>query len=134
VTARPDRVLGLHFFSPVPLMNAVEVVRGLSTSEETASAGAAFVRRIGKEPIRVNPRRTGFRSEPPQSALHRGGHALGGRRRDDAGGHRQGRQVALGRKMGIFETGDLVGLDVTHGALLALYDQTRDPGGTLRPF
>ncbi len=53
VTQRPDKVLGLHFFSPVPMMQAVEVIKGIRTSEQTAAAGKAFVNRIGKEPIMV---------------------------------------------------------------------------------
>jgi 3-hydroxybutyryl-CoA dehydrogenase len=51
VTNRPDKVVGLHFFSPVPLMAAVEVVRGMATSDETFAAGEAFLRQVGKEPI-----------------------------------------------------------------------------------
>lgn len=39
----------------------------------------------------------------------------------------RGLRLALGRKMGVFESGDMVGLDVTHGALIALYEETRDP-------
>ena len=127
VTERPDRVLGLHFFSPVPLMDAVEVVRGLSTSDETARLGAAFVRRIGKEPIRVNRDVPGFvlnRLNLPSIVEAMRLVEEGVTTPEDID---KGVKLALGRKMGIFETGDMVGLDVTHGALLALYDQTRDP-------
>jgi len=49
-TERPDRVLGLHFMNPVPLMRGVEVIRGMLTSEETLEAGLEFVRSLGKEP------------------------------------------------------------------------------------
>ncbi len=49
-TSRPDRVLGLHFMNPVPLMRGVEVIRGMLTSEETLEAGLDFVRSLGKEP------------------------------------------------------------------------------------
>ncbi|MEZ4455316.1 MAG: 3-hydroxybutyryl-CoA dehydrogenase [Gemmatimonadales bacterium] len=51
VTRRADRFVGLHFFSPVPLMALVEVVRTVTTSEETFRAAFEFGRRIGKEPI-----------------------------------------------------------------------------------
>jgi 3-hydroxybutyryl-CoA dehydrogenase len=51
VTSRPDRFVGLHFFSPVPLMQLVEVVRTVTTSGATFDAAMEFARRIGKEPI-----------------------------------------------------------------------------------
>ena len=59
-TKNPHRVLGLHFFSPVPMMQAVEVIRGHSTSDETMVKGKQFVLRIGKEPIMVNRDVAGF--------------------------------------------------------------------------
>jgi 3-hydroxybutyryl-CoA dehydrogenase len=50
VTGRPDRVVGMHFFNPVPLMGLVEVVRGLDTSDETAAAIVGLVQELGKTP------------------------------------------------------------------------------------
>jgi 3-hydroxybutyryl-CoA dehydrogenase len=50
VTGRPDRVIGMHFFNPVPLMGLVEVVRGLDTSDETAAAVTDLARELGKTP------------------------------------------------------------------------------------
>ena len=52
-SGRPDRMLGLHFFNPVPLMKLVEVVRTITTSEETERSVLDFVRALGKEPIRA---------------------------------------------------------------------------------
>jgi 3-hydroxybutyryl-CoA dehydrogenase len=52
-SGRPDRMLGLHFFNPVPLMKLVEVVRTITTSEETENRVLDFVRALGKEPIRA---------------------------------------------------------------------------------
>ena len=49
----PERVVGLHFFNPVPIMKLLEIVRGLSTSDETIAAARAFAARVGKEPIVV---------------------------------------------------------------------------------
>src|SRR5213080_5350977 len=49
-TRRPDRVVGMHFFNPVPLLKLVEVIRGLDTSDETAAAVADLARDLGKEP------------------------------------------------------------------------------------
>jgi 3-hydroxybutyryl-CoA dehydrogenase len=50
VTGRPDRVIGMHFFNPVPVMGLVEVVRGLETSDETAAAIVELARELGKTP------------------------------------------------------------------------------------
>jgi 3-hydroxybutyryl-CoA dehydrogenase len=50
VTGRPDRVVGMHFFNPVPIMGLVEVVRGLDTSDETAAAITELARELGKTP------------------------------------------------------------------------------------
>ncbi|MFL5478303.1 MAG: 3-hydroxyacyl-CoA dehydrogenase family protein [Gemmatimonadaceae bacterium] len=52
-SSRPDRMLGLHFFNPVPLMKLVEVVRTITTSEESEERAMEFVRSLGKEPIRA---------------------------------------------------------------------------------
>ena len=53
-TRRPDRVVGMHFFNPVPLLKLVEVIRGLDTSDETAAAVAELARDLGKEPAEAN--------------------------------------------------------------------------------
>jgi 3-hydroxybutyryl-CoA dehydrogenase len=49
-TGRPDRVVGMHFFNPVPVLKLVEVIRGLDTSDETAAAIVALARDLGKTP------------------------------------------------------------------------------------
>ncbi len=59
-TKRPERVLGLHFFGPVPLMRLVEVVKGEKTSREIFERGVAFVQSLGKTPIRVRRDIPGF--------------------------------------------------------------------------
>ena len=53
-TSRPDRVIGMHFMNPVPVMQLVEVIRGLGTSDETTAAATDVVRRLGKTPVEVN--------------------------------------------------------------------------------
>jgi len=50
VTSRPDRVIGMHFFNPVPVLALVEVIRAVQTSDETAAAIVALARDLGKEP------------------------------------------------------------------------------------
>jgi 3-hydroxybutyryl-CoA dehydrogenase len=49
-TARPEQVIGMHFFNPVPLLKLVEVIRAVQTSDETAAAIVALARELGKEP------------------------------------------------------------------------------------
>jgi 3-hydroxybutyryl-CoA dehydrogenase len=53
VTSRPDRVIGMHFFNPVPVLKLVEVIRGLKTSDETARAIVALAEELGKTPAEV---------------------------------------------------------------------------------
>ncbi len=50
-TDRPDKVIGMHFFNPVPLMKLLEVVRGLATSDETTAVAFEVGRKMGKEPV-----------------------------------------------------------------------------------
>ncbi len=127
VTKRPEKVLGIHFFSPVPMMPVAEVIRGISTTEETILAGVHFVKRIGKEPIRVERDVAGFllnRINFPSTieAIRLVEQGIGTVEDID-----KGMRLAFGRKMGPFETGDMVGLDVTYGALMACYEETKDP-------
>jgi 3-hydroxybutyryl-CoA dehydrogenase len=53
-TGRPDRVIGMHFFNPVPVMTLVEIVRGRDTSDETAEAITELARELGKTPAVAN--------------------------------------------------------------------------------
>jgi 3-hydroxybutyryl-CoA dehydrogenase len=53
-TQRPDKVVGMHFFNPVPLMKLVEIVRGLATSDQTTATVMAFSEALGKTPVEAN--------------------------------------------------------------------------------
>lgn len=124
--SHPERFLGLHFFSPVPMMQAVEVIRGMATRLEVFEQGAAFVRALGKEPILV-------RRDVPGFVINRINFpsAMEAMRLVEAGVATvedidKGLRLASGRRMGIFETGDMVGLDITYGALMAIYQETGD--------
>ncbi len=123
----PERVLGIHFFSPVPMMEAVEVVRSQFTSDDAFAQGKLFVEAIGKEPILVHKDVPGFLINrinfPATIEAMRMVEAGVGTVEDID----KGLRLASGRRMGIFETGDMVGLDVTCGALTAIYEETRDP-------
>jgi len=126
-THRPEQVLGLHFFSPVPMMQAVEVIKGMGTSSETVGSGRDFVLKIGKEPIVVNRDVPGF----VINRINFGGNMEAMRLVEQGIASVEdidkGMRLAAGRKMGIFETGDMVGLDVTYGAMMAMYQETGDP-------
>jgi 3-hydroxybutyryl-CoA dehydrogenase len=53
-TSRPDKVIGMHFMNPVPVMKLVEVIRGLATSDETTEATISLSEELGKTPVEVN--------------------------------------------------------------------------------
>jgi 3-hydroxybutyryl-CoA dehydrogenase len=125
-TSRPENFVGLHFFNPVPMMMAVEVIRGLATSEETFQYGAEFVRHIGKEPIMVKRDLAGFilnrinmLSNIEAMRLVEQGVATP----EDID---KGMRLAFGRRMGPFETGDLVGLEVSLMAYTNVYEEEKD--------
>ena len=52
-TSRPEKFIGMHFFNPVPVMDLVEIIRGLATSDETYDTARELSRRLGKEPVEV---------------------------------------------------------------------------------
>jgi len=53
-TKRPDKVIGMHWFNPAPVMRLIEVIAGMETSEETIQAVIEFAQKVGKTPVRVN--------------------------------------------------------------------------------
>lgn len=126
VSKRPEKVLGLHFFNPVPMMEVVEVIKGVRTSEETMREGVNFVKMIGKEPIRVESDIPGFLL----NRINLVGYLEAIRLLEQGIGTVEdidrGVRLAFGRRMGPLETGDLVGLDVSYGALMAIYEETKD--------
>jgi 3-hydroxybutyryl-CoA dehydrogenase len=126
VTQAPQRVVGLHFFNPVPMMKAVEVVRGMQTSPESVDRATEFVRQLGMEPITVERDVPGFLL----NRINLVGYVEAIRLVESGVGNVEdidkGVRLAFGRKMGPFETGDIVGLDVSCGALTAIYEDSRD--------
>ena len=125
-TQRGDRFLGSHFFSPVPMMRILEIIRGLLTSEETVEITEGLGKSIGKETIRVNRDLAGF-------ALNRINFpsTIEAIRLVEAGVVRiedvdKGMRFGFGRPMGPFETSDLTGLDVSLNAMNAVYKETQD--------
>ena len=123
---RPENFVGLHFFNPVPMMMAVEVIRGLATRDETFHYGADFVRRIGKEPILVNRDIAGFILNRINMVSNIEAMRLveqGVATPEDID---KGMRLAFGRKMGPFETGDLVGLEVSLMAYTNVYEEEKE--------
>ncbi|WP_376789959.1 3-hydroxyacyl-CoA dehydrogenase NAD-binding domain-containing protein [Thermoflexus sp.] len=119
VTRRPERVAGMHFFNPAPIMRLVEVVRGLATSEETVRALVDLARRWGKTPVVVKDT-PGFivnRVARPfyLEALRLIGEGIA----DPPTVDRLVR--ALGFRMGPFELMDLIGLDVNLAVSESIY-------------
>jgi len=126
VTKRPEKVFGLHFFNPVPMMDVVEVIKGVKSSEQTIKTGANFVRTIGKEPICVESDVPGFLLNRINLVGYVEAIRLLEQGIGTAADIDKGVRLAFGRRMGPFETGDLVGLDVSYGALMAIYEESKD--------
>jgi 3-hydroxybutyryl-CoA dehydrogenase len=124
-TRRPDKVGGLHFFNPVPLMKLVEVIRALTTSDETQAELMAFARAIGKEPIAA-PDRGGFivnRLLVPYllDAVRCLEEGLGTIEDID-----NGMKLGCGYPMGPFTLLDFVGLDTTYFIANILFEEFRE--------
>jgi len=125
-TKRPDRFAGLHFFNPVPIMKLVEVIRGLTTSDETYRTVFAFAQSLGKEPITA-PDKPGFivnRLLVPYllDAIRAYEHGLGTIEDID-----KGMTLGCGYPMGPFTLLDFVGLDTTYYIANIMFDEYREP-------
>ena len=125
-TERPDRFVGLHFFSPVPIMKLVEVIRGLATSDTTFERVLAFGRRLGKEPVTA-PDRPGFianRLLIPYLFDAVRAHESGAGTIEDID---KTMTLGCGHPMGPFTLLDFVGLDTAYSIANIMYDEFRDP-------
>jgi len=126
VTERRDRVLGLHFFSPVPVMRLVEVVAGLDTSPDTLARAGALAARLGKTPIQTKDRSgfvVNFLLVPYLIAavrMYEDGFAS----REDID---QGMVLGCGHPMGPLTLCDFIGLDVVQAIAESLHDEFRLP-------
>ena len=121
-TGRPDRVLGLHFFSPVPVMKLVEVVVGLDTAPDTVTRAEAFAEQIGKTAIRTKDRSgfiVNFLLVPYLMAavrMYEDGFAS----REDID---EGMRLGCGHPMGPLTLCDFIGLDVLYSVCDSLYEE-----------
>jgi 3-hydroxybutyryl-CoA dehydrogenase len=118
-TRRPERVAGMHFFNPAPVMRLVEVVRGLSTSEETLRALVDLARRWGKTPVVVKDT-PGFIVNRVARPFYLEALRLVGEGIADPPTVDQIMRI-LGFRMGPFELMDLIGLDVNLAVSESVY-------------
>ncbi len=125
-TQSPERVIGLHFFSPVPVMKLVEVVVALDTAEETVGRAEAFAAAIGKSAIRTKDR-SGFIVNmllvPYLMAavrMYEDGFAS----REDID---EGMRLGCGHPMGPLTLCDFIGLDVLYAVCDSLYEEFKRP-------
>lgn len=124
-SGRPDKMLGLHFFNPVPVMKLVEVVRTITTSEETEQRALTFVRAIGKDPIRAKDS-SGFIVNlllvPYMlDAINALESNVGSVEDID-----KGMQLGAGYPMGPFTLLDFVGLDTTYKIAEIMFAEYRE--------
>jgi len=125
-TKRPDRVAGLHFFNPVPIMKLVEVVKTIATSQQTVDALYEFARRLGKEPILAKDT-PGFvvnRLLVPYLLYAIRVYEEGLATREDID---KGMKLGCGYPMGPLELLDFVGLDTTYYIAQIMFDEFKDP-------
>ena len=125
-TSRPDRFIGMHFMNPVPVMQLVEVVRGLATSDGTFRAVEGLARRLGKTPVEVNdfPGFVSNRVLMPMineaiCAVHEG---VGSAEAVDTV-----MKLGMNHPMGPLALADLIGLDTCLAILRVLHDGFGDP-------
>ena len=125
-TKRPDRFIGMHFFSPVPVMRLVEIIRALKTSEETTKVTEEIAAKMKKETVRVkdvpgflvNRVNAAFRAEVYNCLLE------GVATLEDID---KAIKLGLNHPMGPFELGDFVGLDIGLNVFKTLYEGYKDP-------
>ncbi len=110
-TRRPERVLGLHFFGPVPMMGLVEVIKGEKTSQEIFNRGVAFVQSLGKTPVRVHRDIPGFVMNRIFSAAFREAVDLVDQGIVSPEDVDLGMRLGYGWNVGPFEIADNAGLD-----------------------
>ena len=120
--SHPGRVVGLHFFSPVPVMKLVEIVRALDTSDETITSAKEFVTRLGKQPIETKDR-SGFivnflLTSYLMGAVRMYEEGFASREDIDAG-----MKLGAGHPMGPLQLCDFIGLDVLQAVCTSMFDE-----------
>jgi len=124
-TKRPDKVIGLHFFNPVPVMKLVELVMGLVTSEETYQASANFCEQIGKKVIRAKDT-PGFLVNYLQIPLLNGAVAAYEAGLSSAEDIDKACVLGMNHPIGPLALLDLIGLDTALDVFNVMYEGTGD--------
>jgi 3-hydroxybutyryl-CoA dehydrogenase len=127
VTSRPEAVVGIHFFSPVPMMKLVELVRGYQTSDETLATARNFAEEVGKTCVEVKRDVAGFVSNRLFSALLVEAISLVESGVVSAADLDTVMKLGFGHAMGPLATVDLTGLDVMLNASSNIHRDTGDP-------
>jgi 3-hydroxybutyryl-CoA dehydrogenase len=125
-TKRPNRVAGLHFFNPVPIMKLVEVVKTIATTQDVIDSLFAFAQKLGKEPILAKDT-TGFvvnRLLVPYLLYAIKVYEEGLASKEDID---KGMKLGCGYPMGPLELLDFVGLDTTYYIAQIMFDEFKDP-------
>jgi 3-hydroxybutyryl-CoA dehydrogenase len=131
--SRPDRVCGIHFFNPAPMMPLVEVVRCITTSDETVETARAFAESCGKSPVLVRDQAGFIVNALLFPYLNNAVKLLdaGVASRDDIDAAMKG---GCNFPMGPLELLDLVGLDTSLAIIEALYAEFHDPNYAPAPL
>ena len=122
-TKRPDKVIGVHFMNPVPLMKGVEVVKSLLTSEETLNVSLDFVKSLGKDPAVVKDS-PGFVANRIGAVTWNEAAKLLEENAASPGDIDKIMRLSYNWPMGPLEVADLVGIDVVVDLLEGIYQQT----------
>lgn len=124
-TDRTDKVIGLHFFNPAPVMKLVEVVRTVATADDVEARATAWVNQVGKRPVRCRDRAgfiVNFLLFPYlNDAVRMHEEGYGTPENIDTA-----MKLGCAHPMGPFELMDIVGLDVTHAILSSLHEEFRE--------
>jgi 3-hydroxybutyryl-CoA dehydrogenase len=125
-TARPEQVIGMHFMNPVPVMELVEIIRGLATSDETTARVVAWSRQVGKTPVEVNDY-PGFVSNRVLMPMINEAVFCLMEGVGDAEAIDTVMKLGMHHPMGPLALADLIGLDTCLAILEVLHDGLGDP-------
>ncbi|MBP9823884.1 MAG: 3-hydroxybutyryl-CoA dehydrogenase [Thermoanaerobaculia bacterium] len=125
-TARPDRVIGMHFMNPVPIMQLVEIIRGLQTSQETCDAVFATTRELQRTPVEVNDAPGFVSNRVPMPMINEAIFCLH-ERVGEAAAIDEVMKLGMNHPMGPLALADLIGLDVCLDILRVLEEGFGDP-------
>ncbi|MFF8310476.1 3-hydroxyacyl-CoA dehydrogenase family protein [Streptomyces lydicus] len=125
-TSRPERVVGTHFFSPVPMMQLCELVRGYKTSDETLATARSFAESVGKTCVVVNRDVAGFVTTRLISALVVEAAKLYESGVASAEDIDTACKLGFGHAMGPLATADLTGIDILLHATDNIYTESQD--------